>query len=41
METTNTIKSLVKAFGQQAVYDECLRNNKIWFASEYKDKKWS
>jgi hypothetical protein len=30
----------VKILGQQAVFDEMFRNNKIWFASENKDNKW-
>ena len=34
VETTNYIKNLVKLFGQQAVFDEIYRNNKIWFDSE-------
>lgn len=33
VEMNNTIKSLVKNFGQQAVLDEAFRNNKIWLAS--------
>jgi hypothetical protein len=33
VEISNTIKNLVKSFGQQAVLDEAFRNNKIWFAS--------
>ena len=37
---TNTIKSLVKMFGEQAVVDEIFRNNKIWFNSQDKDDKW-
>jgi len=29
---------MVKMFGQQAVFDELFRNNKIWFASEGQTK---
>jgi hypothetical protein len=36
---SNNIKQLVKMFGQQAVMDEGLRNNKIWFATE-PESKW-
>lgn len=37
----SNIKFLVKLFGQQAVFDEVFRNNKIWFASENKEGKWT
>jgi hypothetical protein len=40
-EANNNIKSLVKLLGQQAVIDEVFRNNKIWFASEHKEHKWT
>lgn len=33
VQNSNNIKNLVKIFGQQAVFDEIFRNNKIWFAS--------
>lgn len=36
----NTIKCLVKVFGQQAIFDQLFRNNKIWFASENRNNKW-
>jgi hypothetical protein len=41
VEMSNSIKSLVKALGEQAGLDEVLRNNKIWFAGEPEERKWA
>lgn len=38
VETSNTIKTLVKMLGQQAALDEGFRNQKIWFEGEGEGK---